>query len=257
MNNTFQKLFDPIQADDELKNRTKAFLVKKTQNYTKTNIKKRKYQVYALACACTLLMLLGGQWLYFTPTTEISIDINPSIELSINRFDRVISVGGFNEDGQKLSDALNVKYKDYAEAMEQILQQESIKTLLSDGEVMTITVIGSDEQQSAKILSGVESCTANQSNTYCYFALPEEVAAAHEMGFSCGKYRAFLELQLLEPNITAQTVQNMTMREIRELIKSLSSEKASDFPPYDDRENGHHGNGRGWRHGWSEQDLDK
>lgn len=245
MNNTLQKLFGPIQAEEELKNRTKEFLVKKTQNYTK----KRKYRAYALACACTLLMLLGGQWLYFTPTTEISIDINPSIELSINRFDRVISVGGFNEDGRELSNALNVKYKDYAEAMEQIMQHESIKKLLSGGEVMTITVIGSDEQQSAKILLGVETCTANQSNTYCYSALPEEAATAHEMGLSCGKYSAFLELQLLDPNISAQTVQNMTMREIRDMIQNLSSENGNEFLPHDGQGSGHHGNGRGWRHG--------
>lgn len=31
---------------------------------------------------------------------------------------------------------------------------------------------------------------------------PEEVASAHETGLSCGKYRAFLELQLLDPDIT-------------------------------------------------------
>ena len=220
MNNTFQKLFGPIQAEEELKNRTKAFLIKKTHNYKK----KRKYHIYATVCACTLLMLFGGHWLYFIPTTEISIDINPSIELSINRFDRVISVDGSNEDGKKLSNAFDLKYKDYTEAMEQILQHESIAALLSGGEVMTITVVGSDERQSTKILSGVETCTANQSNAYCYSALPEEVATAHEMGLSCGKYRAFLELQLLDPTVTAQTVQNMTMREIRELIKTLSSD---------------------------------
>ena len=51
--------------------------------------------------------LWGGTWLYFTPTMEISVDINPSIELGVNRFDRVISVDGYNEDGQALAQLLD------------------------------------------------------------------------------------------------------------------------------------------------------
>ena len=30
-----------------------------------------------------------------TPTAYISIDINPSLELGINRFDRIVSVEGY------------------------------------------------------------------------------------------------------------------------------------------------------------------
>ena len=33
-----------------------------------------------------------GHWLYFEPTAEISIDINPSLELELNRFNHVLSV---------------------------------------------------------------------------------------------------------------------------------------------------------------------
>lgn len=42
-------------------------------------------------------------------------------ELSVNRFDRVIAVTGFNEDGQEFSKTLDVTCKDYTQAIEQIL----------------------------------------------------------------------------------------------------------------------------------------
>lgn len=264
MNNTFKKLFSPIKADKELKERTKAFLAKQTRNYTRANTEKRRYPAYAASCACLLFVLFGGLWLYFTPTAEISIDINPSIELSVNRFNRVIAITDFNEDGRELSSALDVKYKNYAEAVEQILHHDSITALLSGDEVMTITVVGSDGRQSFQILSGVETCTAGQNNTYCYFARPEEVAAAHEAGLSCGKYRAFLELQLLDPDITPETVQGMTMREIRDLISHLrlvDDDGGSDSLPSGGRGNGHHSyggsHGGGWRHGWNRQDYNE
>lgn len=246
MNNAFQKLFDPIRAEEALKDRTRAFLAKRTQGYTRPE--KRGRPVYA--AACLLLVLLGGRWLYFTPTAEISIDINPSIELSVNRFDRVIAVNSFNEDGRALSGALDVKYKKYTDAVEQILDYDSIEALLSGDEIMTITVAGSNRRQSAKLLSGIETCTEDQSNTYCYFARSEDVAAAHETGLSCGKYRTFLELQLLDPDITPETVQGMTMREIQELIESLSVDGENDASSYNNWGNGHHGQGDGHGHRW-------
>lgn len=246
MNNTLKELFGSIRAEEALKDRTKAFLEKKTRRYTRI---RRRYPVSAVACACMLLVLLGGLGLYFTPTAKISIDINPSIELSVNRLDRVIRVDGMNEDGQALSRSLDVKYRHYSQAVEQILHCDSIGKLLSGDEVMTITVIGSDGQQSAKILSDVERCTANQRNTHCYFAHSEEVAAAHEAGLSCGKYRAFLELQRLDPEITPEAVQGMTMRQIREMIDRLTSDQGATAPSSPSQGNGHHGHGAGHGNG--------
>ncbi len=77
----------------------------------------------------------------FTPTVEISIDVNPSIELGVNRFDKIISVSSYNNDGQELVDSLDIKYLDYAQAIDQILRNESVNALLSNNEVMTIGVI--------------------------------------------------------------------------------------------------------------------
>lgn len=245
MNNKFKEVFNQIRAEEELKSKTREFLAKKTRGYTGTKTKKHGYHIYAAVCACFLCMLFGGYWLYFTPIAEISIDINPSIELSVNRFDQVIFVTGYNEDGQALSNTLNVKYKTYTDAIEQILNNEAIVALLSDNEIMTITVTGPEGLQSAHMLSQVEACTAEQRNTYCYFASSEEVDVAHEMGLSCGKYRAFLELQLLDPTITPEKVQEMTMREIRELMNDFSADCEDDSSSYDNCEHGHHGPGCG------------
>lgn len=250
MNNTFKELFGPVKANEALKERTKAYLAVQTRGYAGAKAGRRRYPAYALACACLLFVLLGGSWLYFTPTTEISIDINPSIELGINRFDRVVCVSAFNEDGQALADSLDVKYKNYTQAIEQLLNDESVTALLSSGEVMAITVVGPDRQQSAKLLSGVETCTAGQSNIDCYSARPEEAVAAHEAGLSCGKYRAFLELQRLDPGITPEAVQGMTMREIQDLIESLYVESGVDPSSWSGESSGHEGHhGYGGHHG--------
>ena len=244
MKDRLKTAFDQIEAGEDLKQKTRSFLQKKTRGYTRKSMV--NYQYAVSFAACFLVLLLGGNWLYFTPTTKISIDVKPSSELSINRFDRVISVGAFNEDGKELAEALPVKFMGYVEAVNQIMDNEQVAKLLSDGEVMTITVVESGGKQSVRILSEMESCTAGRQNTYCYSVDSDKVGQAHAHGMSCGKYRAFLEIQAAAPGISLEEVQDMTMKEIQDLMRDL-------YPENGNEEKRHHGGGDGhrYRHGWN------
>ena len=226
MSNRIKETFDKIHAEEELKTKTKDFLARKTQGYSKNRMGRSRRLVSA--AACLLFILIGCGFIYFTPTATISIDINPSVELGINRFDRVISVAGYHEDGQGLADSLNIKFLNYNDALSQILERKEITALLSQDEILTISVIGSDERQCGRMLSNIQYSTADQENAYCYSAEPAEVAKAHEMGLSYGKYKAFLELRTLVPDITPEEVQGLSMREIRDLIQSFSDSGEND-----------------------------
>lgn len=221
-----------------------AFLAQKTQGFT-GRPKRQIGTVYRLvpAAACLVLVLLGGNWLYFTPTATISVDINPSLELAVNRFDKVLSAQGFNEDGQALADTLDLSFADYTDVVEELLATDQVTALLSDNAVLTITVVGGSDSQSARLLSGVETCTAGQENAYCYCAHGEDMEAAHEAGLSYGKYQAFLALQALDPSVTAEEVQGMTMRELRDRIAALGGDP--DAVGGHSEASGHHGNGVG------------
>lgn len=223
MHERIKDAFAQVRAEKALKEKTKAFLREKTGGYAQRK-KAVTYGRLVPALACLVIVLLGGYWLYFIPTAAISIDVNPSIELSVNRFDKVVSVHAYNDDGQALADTLQVKYMDYTAAVEQVLQSDVISELLANDAVVSIGVIGGNDDQTRRVLTGVETCAAGQRNAYCYCAHPDEVEAAHVAGLSYGKYQAFLELQALDPTITVEEVQNMTMREIRDRIDALSGD---------------------------------
>lgn len=249
MNDRLKSALDQVQAEEELKQKTKEYVFRKTNGYKRA--KKAGFRAFLPAAACMLLLFLGGYWLYFTPTAEIGMDINPSIELAVNRFDRVVSVEGWNDDGNELASSLNVRNLGYSEAVNQVLENEKVATLLSDDGVLTVTVVGDDKDQTEKILSDVRACTAGERNTYCYLAKPEEVEEAHELGLSYGKYRAFLELQEFDPSVTAEEIRDMSMREIRDLIQSLTGGESSvsDGTEIGSGQDGNGGNGkgRGWK----------
>lgn len=227
MHDALKEAFDQVRAEEALKERTRAFLWQKTRGYTRSAPPPGRRWIPAAVCLVLLTVTLwGGTWLYFTPTMEISVDINPSIELGVNRFDRVISVDGYNEDGQALAQLLDVKYQDFEDAIDRILENETVSTLLSGDGLLSITVVGEDDAQAARVLTRIESCTAGRENICCYAAHAEDVETAHALGLSCGKYRMYQELQALDPDIRVDEVRGMTMRELQTLIDSLAAEEA-------------------------------
>ena len=215
MNSKLKEAFDRIQPEEGLTENTKAYVCARLrQKKQRTGIR-----VLAAAAACLVLLAAGGSWLYFSPTAEISVDINPSVELSVNRFDRVISVQGWNEDGQKLAESLNLRYADCEDAVEQILGTDQVAQLLEENGVLTISVIGPEGAQTERILLEMEAHFAEHQNIYCYSAQEEELEDAHALGLSHGKYRAYLELKRLDPTVTPEQIRSMTMREIRDLLE--------------------------------------
>lgn len=247
MNKKLKSAFDCIHAEEELKEKTLDFVKEKTQDYTKT--RQYHYPKFLASAACLLLLFLGGRWLYFTPVASISVDVNPSLELGVNRLDKVVSVTGFNEDGETLAGTLDLKYADYHDALDRIVNSKAVSSLLSDDAVMAISVSGPDNNQTEQILSDMESYANGHQNTYCYSVHPDEAKTAHDLGLSCGKYKAYLEMKEVDPDITPEEIQGMTMREIHNCIHGTTENGTSsdtsgttDIVPSDSAssENTHH-----------------
>lgn len=176
--------------------------------------------------ACFLVLLLGaaGYFTYTTPVAAISLDINPSIELTVNRFDRVIAATGYNADGEQVVAALDLKNKSYTAAMNAVLQDDTVASYLKDDGILEVTLT-SDSQEP---MQNMQNCICAQTSVaagqiYCTDRR-EEVEAAHAAGVSFGKYRAFLELQKIDPDVTVEEIKTLSMREIRERIAAASGE---------------------------------
>lgn len=54
------------------------------------------------ASAAAVIFISTGTWAYASPYSYVSMDVNPSIEFSVNRFDRVIKVKAVNDDGEEI-----------------------------------------------------------------------------------------------------------------------------------------------------------
>lgn len=222
MNDRIREAFAAVHAEEALKESTRAFVAERTAGYRRRGRPTAARLVMAAAACLAVLVVLGGWRVYFTPTVSVSIEINPWVELSVNRFDRVIAVSGRNDEGAALAEELDLRFLSCDEAIQTVLADTEVAALLAENAVMDIAVTGADEAQCGRLLSQAESCTAGWSSAHCYHAGSEEAAAAREAGLSLGKYRMYQALQALDPAITAEKVRDMTMSQLQALLDALS-----------------------------------
>ena len=90
----------------------------------------KKWAAAGSVAACLVLVFGVGAYAYTTPYSKVSLDVNPSIEYTLNRFGRVIDVEGINEDGEAI----------ISEAQVDSLMHQSIQ----DAVAQTIDVIEED-----------------------------------------------------------------------------------------------------------------
>jgi hypothetical protein len=98
----------------------------RNRNYTvgqKVSVSKPAVRKYLSMAACLILLCTAalGCHAYFTPTSYIYPDINPSVRLDLNRFQRVIDVVPLNADAQTLLSDVSIRNRDAAECMQAIV----------------------------------------------------------------------------------------------------------------------------------------
>lgn len=101
-----------------------------------------------LAAACVLLVLCAGgifSWLWFSTKAVVSIDVNPSVSLSLNRFEYVIDTQAGNTDGADVLDDLSLKNLKLSTALDALMGAMSRKGYLDDQAQISVFVDGSDD----------------------------------------------------------------------------------------------------------------
>lgn len=160
------------------------------------------------------------------PVAAIGVDVNPSIELAVNIFDRVVGVTGYNEDGVRLAEELGVQNMRYLDAIEEVLSSQPVASCLQRGMTLELTVACASQEKAQAMQSLIADNTGIPSQQI-YCCNQEEAQQAHEAGLSLGKYRVLLQLQEVDPDVDVQAVRGLTMRELRELLEEAEGSETS------------------------------
>ena len=100
--------------------------------------------------ACLCLAFFGYYQPNFMAYGTLRIQINPDVEMTVSRTERVLGLTGLNGDGQDLIAGYSYQGKTRETATDELVERAIEMGYLSDGDTISITVSSSDTQWQAR-----------------------------------------------------------------------------------------------------------
>lgn len=184
----------------------------------------------ALAIVCGI-----GAYAYYTPYSYVSLDVNPSIEYTLNRFDRVLKVTGVNDDGKELVKEVALKslsHKKIDEAIAQVVKEIEAEGFFS-GDLEGGVVIS----VSAKNLKKAETLTETLKETTKEAVEEEDVAVeafsvglqrvqeARELGVTPGKLNLVEKLRDSAENPDDVDIEEWLDKPVKEIMREIKDNR--------------------------------
>jgi len=203
----------------------------------KDNMMFSKLAAGAASLAAAFVICTVGAYAYFTPSDYVSMDVNPSIEYSLNMFDRVLNVKAVNDDGEEILAQLELKNKNIDKALKETLDkliEEGYLTDDPDGGVI-IATSNKDVKEAEKLAAHLEK------NLQEYIDEHEDVTAkvdaeavglerveeARGLGITPGKlnlYQKLVELQIITDGAITSKDDKLYQMSVKEINKAIKEE---------------------------------
>ena len=189
------------------------------------------------ASAAAFILLSTGTWAYSSPYTYVSVDVNPSIEITANRFDRVLSVRAVNDDGEDilneipLDDLKHHKIKNaISETVDQITEAGYFSNDSEGGIIITTSSKNTDKAdalaQELQQKVEIEAEQISDSITVeAYSVGKERLLAAKELGVTPGKLNLVEKLQEAAGKSNLINIEEWLNKPVKEILKATKEYK--------------------------------
>ena len=199
--------------------------------------KTKRALVWAASAAVLLLACTTSAWAYYTPYSYVSLDVNPSIEFSLNRFNIVLSAKGVNDDGEEILNGLhlgNLKYLPIEDAITQTVDQISEQGYF-DGETGggIVLAVSAEDEDKAEALAGQLQETVEQENEENSDTVEvetvsvglERVQEARELGVTPGKLNLVEKLQASAADPASIDINLWLNKPVKEIMKAIKENR--------------------------------
>lgn len=192
------------------------------------NIKKK----VAVITSCVFLFVVGGSTgvyaYYKTPVSYVSLDINPSVELGLNAFGKVVKSEGYNDDGKKVLEGLDLTNDNVKEAVKAVIDSVSDNGYIaSDGSTVVSVTSETDNPELATEIQDLAEEGANEAldeNNKEAVVEKDNVPLslnkeARELGITPGKLNLIRKLQEVDPSATIEQYKDASVKTIMKTIQ--------------------------------------
>lgn len=209
-------------------------------------LKRRMHMIGTAAAACFCAVLItSGVYAYQNKQVEsvIGIDVNPSIELSVNRKDKILSAQALNTDAVEIIDGMDLKGVDLDIAVNAIIGSMVKHGYLQDLDNAILVTVNNDSVSKARDLRTTvvediqDSLKENQVEAVVYdqqaVETDEVKTLAQQYGISYGKAYFLEELINQSPELTMGDMGRLSTMTMEEIAKEIgqADEEEKKAPP--------------------------
>ncbi|MEC4273736.1 hypothetical protein VJ923_11270 [Adlercreutzia sp. R25] len=152
---------------------------------------KRRSRMFIPLAACLILALaaFGIFGAYRTPAALVGISVNPSIELAVNPFGKVIAARGLNEDGETVLAEVALDNLSYEEAITCLVKSPAFAPYLTADALVDVSIESDDQRLGADIAEQTDRALADMPCAHrCHRADGSQCGGGrHESGMGHGR----------------------------------------------------------------------
>jgi len=192
----------------------------------------RRKDVLIRRCACAaaaVIILSTSAWAYYTPYSYVSLDVNPSIEYTVNRFDRVLNCMAVNGDGAEIMNALQLNNKNIQDAVRETIQKIADAGYFKGEEADIMIAASSKSNQKSEELAEQLKQTATEEaakgnlnvNLEAVGVEPKYVQQAKELGVTPGKLVLVSKLEDGCSKLSEEEIKTWMDSPVKDLMKQI------------------------------------
>lgn len=194
----------------------------------------KRFLAVAISVTAVFALFTVSAWAYFTPYYYVSLDVNPSIEYTVNRFDRVIGVEGANEDGEELLSSLQLQNAPIEDAVEDTINQLATENYINgteQGGIVIATYCDNEqdcEQLTERIQERARECLQEgqiDAELDCEAVGLERVNEAKALGTTPGKLNLVEKLKASSTDPDSITTEDWLDKPVKEIMKAIKDNK--------------------------------
>ena len=201
--------------------------------------------------ALAFTVFAGALGLYNENFQTVYIDINPSVALKLNRFERVVGVEYLNNDAKNLLSTVKLVGCDASDALTTVITACNNAGYVNASSEIYISAESNNDKDSEKILTKLktraETAKSQESETYTvntYKANKAEKESYKKEELSPAKYNIIREIIDEDDDFEIDDLKGKTMDELKRIKFDICGENDDDDDDYDGHGNGEDKNGK-------------
>ena len=202
--------------------------------------KRRRWQNFAAAVAAALVLVIGGGsffgWRYANaPDSLVDIDVNPSVQLTVSRNEKVLSCEALNADGAEIIDDMDLRGAQLNVAVNALIGSMVQHGYIDELKNSVLITVANEDAAKAQALQ--ESLMADISGLLAGESVDAAVmgqtittrdqtlaSQAEAYGISAGKAALIQRILDTDPTLTFESLAGLSVNDLNLLLQSKQAD---------------------------------